>query len=225
MSSAMPAVLLRPSLVLNSAYLPVSVVRAFEALCLVVTDKAALLAGDETEHIRSQFLSFPLPRVIRLLDFSGMPSNPAWSRLKVLYRDDQTCAWCGGRFKIDRLDCDHIIPRSRWRVCPRDLRRRYEAPADKLQNADAPWNSWQNTVASCRPCNAGRGNRFYWETGMKLLWEPYEPEYVPSVVVSFERAEKFGWLEYLFNNRGKPIFPSAVKVLALPPVSRAQQQR
>lgn len=223
--SGMPSVLLQPSLVLNSAFLPVSIVRAFEALCLVVTEKADILSGDETEPIRSQFLSFPLPRVVRLLKFTGMPSNPAWSRLKVLYRDDQTCAWCGTRRRVDGLDCDHIVPRSRWKECPRDLRRRYEAPAAKLQNVFAPWNSWQNTVASCRPCNAKKGNRFHWEIGMKLIWEPYEPEYVPSVVVSFDRARQLGWLEYLLNTRGKPIFPSAVKIIALPPISRAAQQQ
>lgn len=221
----MPPVLLQPSLVLNSAFLPVSIVKAFEALCLVVTEKADILAGDQAEPIRSQFLSFPLPRVIRLVGFSGMPSNPAWSRLKVLYRDDQTCAWCGTRRRIDDLDCDHIVPRSRWKVCPKEMRRKYDAPAGKLQNIHAPWNSWQNTVASCRPCNARKGNHFHWEIGMRLLWEPYEPEYVPSMIVSFERARQLGWLEYLLNSRGKPIFPSAVKIIALPPISRAAQQQ
>jgi len=219
----MPAVLLQPALVLNSAFLPVSIVRAFEALCLVVTEKADILSGEDAEPIRSQFLSFPLPRVVRLLEFSGMPSNPAWSRLKVLYRDDQTCAWCGVRRRIDHLDCDHIIPRSRWNECPRNVRVKYETPVGNLQNVFAPWNSWQNTVASCRTCNARKGNRFHWEIGMNLRWDPYEPEYVPSMVVSFDRARQLGWLDYLLNSRGKPIFPSAVKIIALPPVSKAQQ--
>jgi len=227
-------VLVQPTLVLNSSFLPVSVVRVMEAICLLVTSKADLIDGDEGELIRSQRLSIPLPRVVRLLNFNGIPSNPAWSRLKVIYRDDMTCAWCGKRGRMEELDCDHIIPRSRWHACPQNLRRPYEVPRVKLQNAEAPWNSWMNTLAACRKCNAAKGNLYPWEMGRPFatslslggtspihggrrpLWAPYEPEYVPSIIVSFERAKNLGWLDYLLTRRGTLVYPSGVRVAGVP---------
>ncbi len=124
----MTGVLVQPTLVLNSSFLPISVVRAMVAICLFVTSKADLIDGDEAEQIRSQRLSIPLPRVVRLLHFNGIPSNPAWSRLKVIYRDDMTCAWCGKQGRMEELDCDHVIPRSRWYACPQNFRKPYEVP-------------------------------------------------------------------------------------------------
>lgn len=216
----MTGVLVQPTLVLNSSFLPVSVVRVMEAICLLVTSKADLIDGDEGELIRSQRLSIPLPRVVRLLKFNGIPSNPAWSRLKVIYRDDMTCAWCGKRGRMEELDCDHIIPRSRWHACPPNLRRPYEVARVKLQNAEAPWNSWMNTFAACRKCNATKGNLYPWEMGRRPLWAPYEPEYVPSIIVSFERAKNLGWLDYLLTRRGTLIYPSGVRVAGVPASKR-----
>jgi len=209
-------VLVQPTLLLNSSFLPVSVIRVMEAICLLVTSKADLIDGDEREPIRSQRLSIPLPRVVRLLNFNGIPSNPAWSRLKVIYRDDMTCAWCGKRGRMEELDCDHIIPRSRWHVCPPNLRRAYEVPRVKLQNIAAPWNSWMNTLAACRKCNAAKGNLYPWEMGHRPLWSPYEPEYVPSIIVSFERAKNLGWLDYLLTRRGTLVYPSGVRAVGVP---------
>lgn len=98
---------------------------------------------------------------------------PAYSKLKVLRRDRQTCAYCGEVYPETLLTIDHIVPESRG------------GPL-----------TWMNTVASCRACNAGKRNRTPEEAGMPLLFTPYVPSRVEDFILRGRnvRADVHEWL-------------------------------
>ena len=78
--------------------------------------------------------------------------TPGFSKSKLLKRDRYTCAYCGGLFKDQGLQCEHILPVSRG----------------------GAW-SWTNLVAACGDCNGRKGARTPEEAKMPLLYLPYTP--------------------------------------------------
>ena len=56
--------------------------------------------------------------------------TPALSNPKLFARDRQVCAYCGGRFQVDEMTREHIVPTSR-----------------------GGGDSWMNCISACRPCN------------------------------------------------------------------------
>lgn len=179
-----------PVLALNSGMVPIDVYNVKEAVCSLVSGKSRSIRDDEDQPIRSQYLSIPLPRVIMLLNFNKIPKRKVvYSRLNIIYRDDMKCMYCGKRFKINELTIDHIIPISRWREIPS------RAKPDHV-------NSWENQVAACMECNRKKGNKLLKEANMHLIRKPFEPKYMPFLVISRDKAEKFGWMDFLsFNAR------------------------
>ena len=168
--------------------IPIDICNVREAVTLQVLKKAEAIKVDHNFSIRSQFLSIPLPRVIMLFDFHKIPKRKVvYSRLNIIYRDDMRCQYCGERFKMDGLTVDHIIPLSRFYSVPKE--NRPEKP-----------NSWENQVCACKKCNALKGDRFPYECGLTLVRKPVEPQYMPYLVISREKADKYGWLEFLVYN-------------------------
>jgi len=178
-----------PVLTLNTGMVPIDICNVKEAITLQVLNKAEAVKVDENQRIRSQFLSLPLPRVIMLFNYHRIPrKRVVHSRLNIIYRDDMQCQYCGNRFSIDDLTVDHVIPLSRW----------FEAHHDPLLKP----NSWENQVCACRHCNTMKGNSLLSECGMKLVKKPMEPKYMPYLVISRQKADKYGWIEFLnFNVR------------------------
>ena len=179
-----------PVLTLNSGMVPIDVCNVREAVCSLVLGKSRAVREDEAQPIRSQYLSIPLPRVIMLLDFNKIPKRKVvYSRLNIIYRDDMKCMYCGERYQIDELTVDHVIPVSRWHEISPKTR-------------PAHVNAWENQVTACRKCNRKKGNRLIKEAHMHLIKKPFEPKYMPFLVISRDKAERFGWLDYLnFNVR------------------------
>jgi 5-methylcytosine-specific restriction endonuclease McrA len=169
--------------------IPIDICNVREAITLQVLNKAEAVKVDENQLIRSQFLSLPLPRVIMLFNFHKIPrKRVVHSRLNIIYRDDMRCQYCGKRFGIDELTVDHVIPLSRWKELPNALGMKP--------------NSWENQVCACKRCNTEKGNRLLKECGMTLIKNPVEPEYMPYLVISRQKADKYGWIEFLhFNAR------------------------
>jgi len=101
---------MRSALVLNATYEPLSVVSARRAICLVLCDKADVVADDGTE-IHSEKLSMAGPIVIRLRYVVKVPyhRHTAMSRRAVFARDNHRCGYCGET--ADSID--HVMPRSR----------------------------------------------------------------------------------------------------------------
>lgn len=177
-----------PVLILNTGMLPIDICRVKDAIVLQILEKANPIKVEEDKKIRSQYLSFSLPRVISLLNYHKIPPKKVvYSKLNIIYRDDMRCMYCGKRYPMDFLTVDHIIPRSRWDDVPKHKR-------------PEVINCWENQVCACRRCNAIKGNKLLHECNLKLRKQPYEPKYMPHLVISRTKAEKYGWLEFLTHN-------------------------
>ena len=136
------------ALVLNATYEPLCVVSWRRAICLVLADKADVLAEGDVVH--SERLSIGAPSVVRLRHVVRVPFHrrTALSRRAVFARDAQRCQYCGGH--ADSID--HVVPRSKG----------------------GP-HAWDNVVAACRPCNARKRDRSPEESGMRLARRPSAP--------------------------------------------------
>ncbi len=170
-------------LVLNSSFIPIRIASARDAICLITADKAIPIIEENT-LIRSPSISIKVPSVISILGYSRLPKRRvSFSKLNIIYRDDMMCQYCGKRYSMRDLTVDHIIPRSRWeKITGRDL-----------QNG---FSNWMNMVCACRWCNNKKGNKLLKEIKWACLREPFEPEYLPHIIISFEKAERRGWLPF-----------------------------
>ena len=90
-------------------------------------------------------------------------------------------------FLIKDLTVDHVIPGSRW----------YEVTGKSLVDG---YSSWENMVCACRWCNSKKGNKLLKELGWTLMKRPIEPEYMPHIIISFEKAKNKGWLPFCAFN-------------------------
>lgn len=148
-ATSMGDCLLHPVLVLNASFEPINVCAARRALVLVL--KGVAHAEETNAHqLHASRLSFPVPSVIRLLDYRRIPHRTrALSRKNILMRDRNTCQYCGEVLAAASLTLDHVLPRSRGGK-----------------------STWENLVACCHGCNHRKGDRLPAEAGMKLLREP-----------------------------------------------------
>ncbi len=159
------------ALVLNSTYEPLSVVPTRRAACLVLLDKAELVA-DDGSVLRSARLAIPAPSVVRLRTMVRIPFQRAvtMSRRAVFTRDDHRCQYCGG--PADSID--HIVPRSRGGL-----------------------HEWDNVAAACRPCNLSKRDRTPREAGMVLARPARAPRHPSWVVVVAAGVVPEAWKPYL----------------------------
>lgn len=137
------------SLVLNATYEPLCVVASRRALVLVLADRAELIHTSE-RHFHSERLSLPEPSVVRLSRYVKVPyqTRVALNRRAVFARDGHKCQYCGATAE----NIDHVVPRSRGGT-----------------------HTWDNVVASCRPCNARKEDRTVHEAGLVLRSHPVQP--------------------------------------------------
>lgn len=139
------------ALVLNASYQPLCVVPVRRAVVLVLKSKAVIeqAAGDAT--FSSEKINLPVPSVVRMLYFVKVPyrARAALSRRAVFVRDEFQCQYCGSAAE----NVDHIKPRSKGGT-----------------------HSWDNVVASCRPCNSRKENLLLNEAGMSLRRPPRAPK-------------------------------------------------
>ncbi|MGQ0678071.1 MAG: HNH endonuclease [Actinomycetota bacterium] len=139
------------ALVLNASYQPLCVVSVRRAIVLVLKSKAVVEEVAEQGAFHSERMSMPIPSVVRLQYFVKVPyrARAALSRRAVFVRDQYECQYCGSAAE----NVDHIRPRSRGGT-----------------------HTWDNVVASCRPCNSKKENRLLTETGMVLRRPPHIPK-------------------------------------------------
>ena len=174
-------------LVLNSGFIPIRITSVKEAICLLTSDRAVpVVEGDS--FVRSPSISIRIPSVISVTGYNGFHKKRVnLSKLNVIYRDDMKCQYCGKRYSMRDLTVDHLIPRSRWE----------KVTGKRLKDG---FTSWMNLVCACKWCNNRKGNRLLNEIGWGLLNKPYEPEYMPYLVISLEKAKKEGWLPFCSIN-------------------------
>ena len=155
---------------LNATYEPLSVVPARRAACLVLADRADLVA-DDGSNIHSARLTVPSPSVVRLRYMVKAPFHrrTTLSRRALFARDEFRCQYCGGF--ADSID--HIVPRSR-----------------------GGQHEWENVAAACCPCNLRKRDRTPAEAGMVLARPPRAPKEHTWVTVAVARVPD-EWKPYL----------------------------
>ena len=143
------AALLSPVLVLNATYEPINVCAARRAVVLVL--KGVARAEEvHAQQLRASRAHFPVPSVIRLLDYHRIPHRTrALSRKNILLRDRNTCQYCSTVCPANALTLDHVLPRSRGGK-----------------------STWENLVACCHACNHRKGDHLPSESGMHPVREP-----------------------------------------------------
>lgn len=158
------------ALVLNASYQPLCVVAVRRALVLALKGKAEILETNGAVF-RSEALEIQAPSVVRLHYFVKVPyrARASLSRRAVFIRDAYECQYCGRAAE----NVDHVIPRSRGGA-----------------------HSWDNVVASCRPCNSRKENRAPGDAGMKLRRVPRPPHESVWILVAADRIDP-SWHAYL----------------------------
>ena len=158
------------ALVLNVTHEPLSIVSTRRAVVLVLDDKADVL-HDTGEVLHAERLQVAIPSVIRLRRFVKVPfrRRAPLTRRAVFLRDGHACQYCGARAE----SIDHVIPRSRGGC-----------------------HSWENVVACCRRCNAGKRDRLLADTTMRLDREPAAPRHLSWVAVTVGHVPD-AWAPYV----------------------------
>ena len=168
-------------LVLNKSWQPINVTPVFKALKKVVAGKAKIVRHDFSLHdfeswvdnwsditsiskdqkqrfIGNSSICFMIPEIIiftRVKIFR--PMNVKFSRKSVFLRDNNTCQYCGKQLLYNKLNIDHVLPRSQGGK-----------------------STWKNVVVSCIPCNSVKGDRTPIQAGMILIKNPVRPQYVQN---------------------------------------------
>lgn len=173
---ASPIRMQQPVLVLNASYEPINICAARRALVLVL--KGVASAEETTSHsLHASRKAFPVPSVIRLLEYRRIPHQTrALSRKNIMMRDRYTCQYCHRTSAVHDLTLDHVLPRSRGGE-----------------------TTWENLVACCHGCNNRKGSRTPDEANMKLLRAPrpfslHTSRHLMRLLAKSEEP----WRKYLF---------------------------
>ena len=160
------------ALLLNASFEPLCVVPMRRAVVLVLKEKAEIVARNGAV-LRSERAALPVPSVIRLHHFVRVPyrNRVPLSRRAVFARDGHRCQYCNRAAE----NIDHVVPRSRGGT-----------------------HAWDNVVASCRSCNARKGDRMPDECGMRPRRVPVAPHATRSLIVSAGPVDP-AWHPYLTN--------------------------
>lgn len=158
------------TLVLNASYEPLHIITWQKAICLIIENKAEVLAQHKQKLVRSISSEYPLPSIIRLtqyIHYAAFVHFGIYSRRNVFIRDDMTCQYCSKKCSSSDVSIDHVLPQSR-----------------------SGKDSWANTVTSCISCNQAKADRTPEEAQMPLLQKPQKPHW--TVLLDREILEAIG---------------------------------
>jgi 5-methylcytosine-specific restriction endonuclease McrA len=139
-------------ILLNADYSFLNLVNWKRAMRLISNDKVQVLTYSRSVVRTAEGLLMRVPAVMRLIKLirSLYRNRVPFSKANILVRDNYRCAYCGTN--TEKLTLDHIIPKSR-----------------------GGHSTFENCVASCRPCNNRKGCRTPREAGMGLHVKAYQP--------------------------------------------------
>ena len=160
-------------LVLNKHFVPLTVTSWKRAIKLLYLDHADVVDEEYRTYSfkdwieLSQFikehpygfihtckLKIAIPEVIALKYYDKIRfEEPRLTRKNIYEHYGYKCCYCGKKFSIDKLNIDHVVPRSR---------------GGKTE--------WLNVVTSCIECNLKKGNKLPQEAGMNLVIPPSKPQ-------------------------------------------------
>lgn len=174
-------------LVLNNSYEFLDVCSWFEAICLLVEEKATPLA-EYNDVIRSQHCEWKAPSVLHMKYYVKTRKRKntfgVVNKRNLLVRDGFKCQYCSVALSMRNGTIDHVIPRCRGGA-----------------------HSLDNTVASCKVCNNAKGDMwlsaFEAKTGMVLKTKPRQlsdEEKIDCLLKTVKSKERNAWLECLNAN-------------------------
>ncbi len=153
---------------------PQAWISAKEAAIIYASDGVAWTLGDAFHVLRggtqratgrqSRIEVHPIIAVRGAIPTRAWRHTPTLSNPKIFARDRCLCAYCGGRFHIDDLTREHIVPTSR-----------------------GGHDTWMNCITACRGCNGKKGNRLPEEARMTLLYLPYVPSLHEDMILRGRR--------------------------------------
>ena len=189
-------------LVLNKSFVPVRIVTAKRAFCLLCKAVAQVVdTGDgqlelydftswrevsefkrnyghftnETDWVSTVSFEMEVPRIIRLLLYDRYSRRrPSFNRKNIFARDESRCQYCGRRFPTQELSIDHVIPL-----------------------AYGGENNWSNVVCACTQCNKRKGGKTPAEASMSLIRAPVAPKHNPEVKLKLRRKKYYSWKQFL----------------------------
>ncbi len=145
-----------------------------EAAVLYACDCVAWTLGDTVRVMRggtqrstglqSRIALHPIIAVRGVVPSRAWRITPALTNPKLFTRDRNVCAYCGGRFGLEQLTREHIVPVSRG---GRD--------------------HWMNCITACKACNGHKGSRMPEEANMTLLYLPYVPSLHEDMILRGRR--------------------------------------
>lgn len=118
-----------------------------------------------------------LPAVIKLNRLvKGFTTSVALKSVRVFFRDNYTCQYCGERKQQRELTLDHVFPKSRGGK-----------------------SSWLNLTTACQACNNKKADRTPEEAGMTLLSTPTRPKdsLAFEILVRGDPHLQRAWVRYL----------------------------
>lgn len=166
------------TLMLNSGYEPIRLIRWQRAVKLCFLEKADVIEEYDIP-IRSAYLEIKQPAVIRLRKHHQFFERVKLTKEHIYARDQFICQYCHKGLKFGDLTLDHVLPQSR---------------GGKYK--------WSNLVTCCSPCNNEKGALTPEEAKMPLLRQPVAPKWMPSVLVNAIKSKKVpeqwsGWIRWI----------------------------
>jgi 5-methylcytosine-specific restriction endonuclease McrA len=161
----------RKTLVLNRSWMPLTTTTVRRAIVMMARGVAGAVHPGTFEvaawdtwvergpasagRLRGVGFEFPVPEVIVLSEYSGIPDLPVpFSRRNVYRRDGFCCVYCGTTPRPAELSIDHVRPRSQG------------GPT-----------TWENCVTACTSCNTRKADRAPSAVGMRLPHPPRAPRW------------------------------------------------
>jgi 5-methylcytosine-specific restriction endonuclease McrA len=131
--------------------------------------------GDLDDVVYTERLTLIVPRVIRLIKYDRMPKQTLkLTRRNVYIRDENTCQYCGKKLPTDKLNIDHVVPKSQGGK-----------------------NTWENLVCSCFNCNSKKAGKTPVQARMKLKKPALKPKFNPALKVHISSRKYEAWTSFI----------------------------
>lgn len=143
------------TLVLSTAYQPMSKITWQEAMSMWVAGKVEIVAEYSDRFIRTSSKIFNVPSVVRFVKnvFKRWNRPVKFSKHNIFIRDHGKCQYCAKNVSVKAATFDHVLPKSQGGK-----------------------TSWTNIVIACFGCNQKKRNRTPVQAKMNLLTQPVKPK-------------------------------------------------
>lgn len=151
-------------ILLNSDYSFINTIDWKKAMCLLAKGKVEVLkATDKILKSSERTWEIYIPKVLRLVKLvrSIYRTKVPYSKKNIIYRDKFTCQYCGKTDK--KMTIDHVLPSSRGGK-----------------------SSFENCVASCKPCNNIKNDKTPREAKMTLKRQPFQPTIMEFITIKMK---------------------------------------